>query len=341
MNRYFSTFFTGFSKVINEALPESLSDVKIEKLVDGLVIYSTQANLEEIRKIEYFNNSFVLLENYEGCDENSVNLILSDALSNKNVIRIIREFPVINESAFRVRASVKNQFVSMDENLLVQFEDLIMRNNRNLVLDRRGAEIEFSINIRSEGFGLLGILFTQRPNYEKTLDKGELYPELGYLLNLVSKPVENGVFLDPFAGYGGILFQACKFNYQIVIGIDKQPVLAKKLEIKSSRLGLNTEIYCKDYFGWETEVGVVDRIVTDPPWGFFEKTDEPLEDFYSKTLDKSYLLLKNDGIIVILTAQTSMFDHLLTSLKNKFEKIDYLTTIVSGKIVGVYVLKKI
>lgn len=341
MNRYFSTFFTGFSKVINEALPETLSDVKIEKLVDGLVIYSTRASLEEIRKIEYFNNSFVLLENYVGCDENSVNLILEDALRNKNVIRLIRDFPLINDASFRVRASVKNQFVSMDENLLIQFENLIMRNNPNLVLDRRGAEIEFSINIRSEGFGLLGILFTQRPNYEKTLDKGELYPELGYLLNLVSKPVVNGVFLDPFAGYGGILFQACKFNYQKVIGLEKQPVLAKKLEIKSSRLDLKMEIYCTDFFNWETETGFVDRIVTDPPWGFFEKIDEPIEEFYSRTLSKCLRVLKNNGVVVILTAQSTVFEQLLARFRERLEKIDLLSTIVSGKIVSVYVLRKV
>ena len=62
MNSSFSTFITGFDKVISNELTKRLKGVEILQLTDGLVIYKTTSSLDEIKKLKFLNNSFVLLK---------------------------------------------------------------------------------------------------------------------------------------------------------------------------------------------------------------------------------------------------------------------------------------
>lgn len=213
MTSYFSTFITGFDKVVEKALIDRLKDVQIELLTDGLVIYKTTAKPDEIKKLKFLNNSFVLLRKFERVSENSVKDILKALIKDNNLENIIsRSFS--KHLKFRIRASVKNQFVSIDKNILRNLEEKIAQTARNLIVDRSLPDIELLITVRSEGFGLAGIQFSSRPNYEKTLEKGELYPELAYILCLISEPSKDDVFFDPFAGHGSIPAQRLHFLHK-------------------------------------------------------------------------------------------------------------------------------
>ena len=228
MNSYFSTFITGFNEVVADELVKRLKNVEIELLTDGLIIYKTTSSLDEIKRLKFLNNSFILLKKFEHASENSIKDMLKFILKERDHENIIKQDFSKQNLKFRIRASLKNQFVAIDKNLLRALEEKITWTTRTLKVDRSLPDIEFLIAIRSEGFGLIGIQFTHRTNYEKVLEKGELYPELAYILCLISEPVKDDIFLDPFAGHGSIPIQrATSFPYARVIAGDIDKILVE------------------------------------------------------------------------------------------------------------------
>jgi tRNA G10 N-methylase Trm11 len=339
MRSYFSTFITGFGDVVSNELAKQLKDIEIGLLADGLIIYKTSSPLEVIKNLKFLNNSFVLLKKFENVSENSVKEIIKELIKNQNVEKIIKENFKIKGLKFRIRASISNQFVTIDKNILRNFEENILKTSNNLIVDRSLPDIEFLISIRSEGFGLAGIQFTHRPNYEKTLEKGELYPELAYLLCLISEPKKEDIFLDPFAGHGSLPAQRLNFPHkQIVaneINKDLQQMLEKKFSkniIIKSLDALNLKIFKENS---------VNKIVTDPPWGFYENQNLDLPKFYLEMLEEFLRVINKNGLIVILTAQKELIKELIIKLKDKLQLLTEHNTLVSGKKAGVYKIKKL
>ncbi|MBU0570289.1 hypothetical protein KKB40_05980 [Patescibacteria group bacterium] len=148
------------------------------------------------------------------------------------------------------------------------------------------------IAVRSEGFGLIGIQFTHRTNYEKVLKKGELYPELAHILCLVSEPNENDVFLDPFASHGSIPTQrATSFPYKKIIASDIDQVVTDKLQEKVLKIRKEIIVRKTDMLNptnlkaTNLKASSIDKIVTDPPWGLYKETILDLPAFYSQMLE--------------------------------------------------------
>lgn len=338
MNSYFSTFITGFDNVVSDELVKRLKEIEVLLLTDGLVIYKTSSSLDEIKELKFLNNSFVLIKKFEDVSENSLKDILKVLTKDNNLENVTRESFSERNLKFRIRASIKNQFVAIDKNVLRNIEEKITHKTRNLIVDRSLPDIEFLITIRSEGFGLVGIQFTSRPNYEKTLKKGELYPELSYILCLISEPNKDDVFFDPFAGNGSIPAQRLNFPYErIIVGeIDRglQIELANKFGEKVTiepANALTLSMFTDNS---------IDKIVTDPPWGFYD-TEKDIPSFYLTALKEFHRVLKTNGLIVILTAQKELTEELIAKFKNQLEVEEKYTTLVSGKKAGVYKLSKV
>lgn len=337
MYSYFSTFITGFDKVVEKALIDHLNDVQIELLTDGLVIYKTSAKPDEIQRLKFFNNSFVLLRKFEHVSENSIKDILKALVKDNNLEDLIRR-SFSKYLKFRIRASIKNHFVAIDKNLLRNLEEKITQTAKNLTVDRSLPDIEFLITIRSEGFGLAGIQFSSRPNYEKTLERGELYPELAYILCLISEPNENDIFFDPFAGHGSIPAQRLNFPHKEIRAGEIDRDLQRKLEKKFSEKVIVDPI---DVLSLSTvSDNSIDKIVTDPPWGLYE-TNKDIPEFYALMLKQLHRVLRRDGIIVILTAQKELTENLLGKFEGKLRLEEKYGTLVSGKKAGAYKIRKI
>lgn len=338
MNRFFSTFITGFDQVIKKALKDSTKDVQIELLTDGLVIYKTNSDLRKIESLKFLNNSFVLLRKFDHLSPNPTRNIVKDLIKDQNLGEIIKKHYLGKKLKFRVRATVKNQFVSIDKNLLRNLEDKIVSAVPNLRVDRSLPDIEILISVRSEGFGLVGIQFSKRPNYEKTLAKGELYPELAYILCLISEPDKADVFFDPFAGHGAIPDQRLNFPYKQIRAGEIDRDLQKELE---GRFGKKVVMDPVDALSLSTVPnGSIDKIVTDPPWGLYD-TDKDIPTFYNLMLKQFIRVLKPAGIMVILTAQKELFTDLLKKHSKQLKLEEEYNTLVSGKKAGVYKLKKL
>jgi len=342
MKTYYSTFITGFTDVVKDNLQKHLKDVQIDLITDGLVIYKTTADIETIKRLRFLNNSFVLIKYFPKLGKNPIQEMVKQVAKDIRLVPIIRNPLMGKKAKFRVMAMSENQAVKMDNDLRIRLEKNISE-GKYLSIDRSLPDIEFLFSTRSEGFGLFGLRFTKRPNYEKTLEKGELYPELAYLLCLISEPTANDTFLDPFSGSGSIpISRAISFPFKTVYASDKDTKLVEKIKSKARKVRGNFIIGNWDALKLESLGNKsIDKIVTDPPWGLYGNKELNLEHFYEDMLKEFSRILKKDGLLVLLTAQKETVELLLNKFTSEFVLIKRYDTLVSGKKAGVYKIRKL
>lgn len=310
---------------MEEALRSALPDAKVILSLDGLVAYETDAKASVIEKLPFVTNSFLILKRFEG------------ASLREMAMEVTRDLEWSIESVrgtFRVIASVANQLVPLDSNLMEALEKRIVDKTK-LRPNRSKPDHEFWLLERSEGQGFFALRVSHHKAYDKSLQKGELRPELANILCRLSDPAPNELFLDPFCGSGAIPIQRAKFfdsGLVIASDSDEKKVEALKQRIKDLGLRKRVVVRCDDALHLARyEDGSIHKIVTDPPWGHFAGTREPLEEFYRAMLAEFARILRPGGKLVILTAEQLPADARLMLLK-KFN------ILVSGKKAAVYVI---
>ncbi len=337
-NKYFSTFASGFESVIEDLLKRSLGNVEIELLLDGLVVYSTNSTIDRIKRINFFTNSFLLFRFFPKSGNVTIEKMMTVVLKDRD--RLHFHLPS-NLTTFRIITSKENQHVSINQGLMINMEKLISR-NFHLRPDRSNPKMQFWFLTRSEGYGFFGMRLTKHQDYADILQKGELRPELADILCQLSEPQKTDIFIDPFAGSGAIPMERAKnFSYNhIYIGdIDSRMIDKLKFKIKKENaitLGSWDATKLDDF-----KNDSINKIVTDPPWGYFGNVNIDLNGLYNRMLTSFYRILKKDGIIVILVGDRIFFEKILSKFTDKFQLKTKLYVLVSGKKAGVYKLRKI
>lgn len=334
---YFSTFITGFSEVIAKNIDMSLTNPEVASSYDGLILYKSKDSLDKIKQLKVFNNSFLLLKKFDS-QESMHNLVkeLLEELNNNPLFNSLKQQDLkLKGKSFRFILSDKNQFVSVNKDLLDKLEKKFA-SKTGMAPKRMSADFEFWLMIRSENISLFGLRLTRHGDYEKTLEKGELRPELAHLMCLVSEINSSDIVLDPFAGSGRIAIEAAFYNPSRIIASDINEDLVKKLENKVK----NPKIEVKKYDALDLftiENNSIDKIITDPPWGLFEKIN--IDDFYEQMFKEFNRILKDNGVVVILTSRKIELEKYLAS---KFVISEKIETLVSGQKATVYkIVKKI
>ena len=336
--KYFSTFITGFSLIVGDLLGKHLDRVKIELLLDGLVIYSTTSSIEKVKKIRFLNNSFLLLRFFDKDKNTPLEKMIKQVLSEK--VKLPARLPS-NWRTFRIITSQENQLVSVDKQLVANLEENI-RKNFGLKLNRSLPQVEFWFLSRREGYGFFGMRLMRHQDYAKSLEKGELRPELANFLCQISEPNNNDNFLDPFSGSGAIpIERAQNFPSKHIIASDNNSVAINRLKARIRFLRLNITVENFDALHLDKIVDAsIDKIVTDPPWGYFGEKIADLPKFYSNMLDSFYRVLRKGGIAVLLVGERDSFENLLSKYQAKYTLDKKIYTLVSGKKAGVYKLIK-
>jgi tRNA (guanine6-N2)-methyltransferase len=329
---YYSTFVPGLLEPVEEALRSDLPDSRILLALDGLAMYESSAKADVIEKLSFVTNSFYLLKHFEGSD-----LATMAAAIVKERFEMPLALP--RGKTFRVITSVSNQLVAVDNSILEALERRITENT-GLRSHRSKPDYEFWLALRSEGHGFFSLRLSHHKAYDKILRKGELRPELANILCRLSDPKPKELFLDPFCGSGAIPIQrATAFAEGLVIASDQDESLVELLRDRIKDLGLKKRVVvrCDDALHLTRyQDGSIHTIVTDPPWGHFVKTDAPIADFYRDMLEELVRVLRPDGRLVILTAETAAMDAAVKqfdrlALSRKFN------ILLSGKKASVYV----
>jgi len=329
---YYSTFTSGLSEVIKKELKHKVSEVKVLETLDGLIVYETSEDIKTLKAFRFLNNTFLLL--FYG-KENSIKGIVKKIIGKNLMLASITNDALGKSKTFRVIISEENQLVKIDRGELERLENVFTR-VLHLEVDRAKPDAEVWILLRSEGTAFVGVRLTKNPNYEKILRQGELRPELAHMMCLLSDPDKNDVILDPFAGYGSIPFECVKsFPVRRIIAGEKDKKLFNNLQEKVRKENLNVVLGRWDALRITSlNANSVDKIITDPPWGFYD-TEIYIHTFYGKMVAEFLRVLKPGGIIVLLTAQKELLEdvikqHKELTLENKYD------VLVSGKKAGIY-----
>ena len=330
MAEFVSSFITGFQSVIEQDLTKRFKNLKIINLYDGLVHYRFDGDSRELDKIIYFNNTFFVLKTMKGKGLSFPSLVGS-VCSGKNYF-------LVNKGSFRVRFQNENQFAKVDKNLTRRAEDYVLQNSK-LKLDRLSPTNEVWFSIRREGFAFCGELISKREFTEKNLNKGELRPEIAYLICCFSDIQASDTILEPFCGYGSIPVQlAKKFRFEKLYVSDLDSERATQTAARKQLSAPNIECCTADATVLSHIADKsINLVITDPPWGYFEELPD-IEGFYKKMFASFDRVLTQDGRMVILSARKEELERTATAAGFKIK--NSLHTLVNGKTAGVYQLTR-
>ncbi len=79
------------------------------------------------------------------------------------------------------------------------------------------------------------------------------------------------------------------------------------------------------------EEGFIDKVVTDPPWGLFDRNIKDISLFYAEILRELCRVVKPGGIIVLLTGQRDRVDEMSQRFSDKLKPEQRFDILVSGK----------
>jgi predicted RNA methylase len=344
MTTYLSTFIAGLGPPVRQVLKERAPSSAIELELDGLIVYRTEQGADVIRALPFFNNSFIVLRQLPGLGAGRGKEVLDEMLAS--MLRgddLSRCIPGRLRGTFRIVTSWSNVLTSVRRDLLEQVERKISASER-LRPHRGRPDHELWLSYRTEGYGFFLLRLTSHTSYEKVLAKGELRPELSYILCWLSEPREGELVLDPFCGSGAIpLMRASQFPRSLILAsdLDEGQVERLKLKVKQSDLRRRVVVRRGDARDLSRyDEGSIHKIITDPPWGIFKEVGAEPEAFYREALSELCRVLAPGGIMVILFARTEFFLHLVETLSAPLELLASHDILVSGRKATVYKLRK-
>lgn len=339
MNRFFGTFLSGAEELVEELLRSRLKDLNLLALLPGAVEFETEVPYGDLN-LFCFNNLFLVLHSERtGPDEGDLKAYLrrlpkADAnweTAGKNSAKF---------RTFRLVISRQNQLVSVDKFLRDGLEHELARRT-GLRVDRSRPDAEFWVLSRSEGDCRFLKRLSRHTAYDKLLPRGELHPELAYLMCWLSAPLHTDRVLDPFCGHGAIPLQRCKrFPYSELLAFDKNAEMVRQTREKLARKSSVTvdradALALSSFLAPES----VDAVITDPPWGLFEDVGMELSAFYRQMLRQLCFVLKPGGRLVLLTAGKEELRRAGEASPELVFQKEY-QLLVSGKKCGLFLLKK-
>ena len=342
MRSYYSTFIPGLLQPVQEALKSALPDAQVLLALDGLIAYESGAKAETIRKLPFVTNSFFILKRFEGPEAGAIPAMAARLLED---LHLNFETPVKfgPRSTFRIVTSLANQLVPLENDVMQKLEQRVTE-KLGIQPNRSKPDFEFWLAQRSEGHGFFALRLSHHQSYDKSLQKGELRPELANILCRLSEPAPKELFLDPFCGSGAIPIQRARMTPDgliIASDIDPQKVAALKARVKT--LDLTRRIVTRAGDGLDLsryEEGSIHKIVTDPPWGHFAQVPQAIGDFYEKMMGEFVRVVRADGLMVILTAETAALENSLERHTPRIAVLCSYNILLSGKKARVYVASK-
>ena len=339
MRSYYSTFIPGLLQPVQEALKSALPDAQVILSLDGLIAYESGAKGETIQKLPFVTNSFFILKRFEGPEAGTIPAMAARILEDAD---LNFETPVkfTTRSTFRIVTSLANQLVPLENDVMQKLERRVTE-KLGIEPNRSKPDFEFWLAQRSEGHGFFALRLSHHQSYDKSLQKGELRPELANILCRLSEPSPKELFLDPFCGSGAIPIQRARMTPDgliIASDIDPQKVAALKAKVKT--LDLTRRIVVRAGDGLDLsryEEGSIHKIVTDPPWGHFTQVPQAIGDFYEKMMGEFVRVLRADGLIVVLTAETGALENSLERHSPRIALLCSYNILLSGKKARVYV----
>ena len=334
--KLYASFVSGLDKPVREILQSAVKGVSIRQTLDGGVIFEGRRILEAAA-LPCFQNVFEIIrtEKYRG--RAPIEFMMNRLLREPWQCGAQDSRAKRADATFRLVTSMENRLVSVDARRKDALEALIAKKT-GLRVERAGADTEFWLLYRSEGLVLFMRRLTTHKADRKRAERGALSPALAHVMNHLSRPTKDDVYLDPFAGSGALCLSragigACRALY----AMDRDKVKAQRLKKAAKTIGEHFKVICGDMTGMERWIpaGTVTKIVTDPPWGMFAALADPFG-FYDKMLSEMIRAAKDGCRAVVLTAARAEMEKAMGRCKKNIRSVEVYSILVSGKKAGVY-----
>ncbi len=146
-----------------------------------------------------------------------------------------------------------------------------------------------------------------------------LKPTIAYAIAMLSQIPQNGVVVDPMCGGGTIPIECYFLNKSLSIyGIDISPKHIHGAKLNALAAGILNEI--KFIVGDARKLNElinfdVDRMISNLPYGIRIGRKHVLKTLYEKFLKSARQVLKDDGIITLLTTEYKLIKNVADNLK--------------------------
>ncbi len=302
---YFATFISGCSDIIATRLQRfPNAQLQVRDIQDGLVVFDSEMSVGQLSDLRFFNTVYSQLKHGE-----------------------IPEWP--RGSRVQIRAYRGTQSTSIPADL----QQKVIDAGYQLVAHKPQYELLWWQH--GDGQELWGQALP-RPGYKtRRLEPGELRSELAHILGLVASLDSRDIVLDPFAGYGAIPRECLQgFHCQQVMAIEQNQHLIPHLKSIPHLIAMQGDARKMEHL----ETRCVDRVITDPPWGDYDKVgDHELKDLYHRALSEIHRVLRAKGCAVIVTAATWLGD---MAADQSFVVEKQYDIVVAGKKVHIFKLRK-
>jgi 16S rRNA G966 N2-methylase RsmD len=323
------------SELVSAGLVQMLGDVKVEYVDDSAMIFSSAAVGTAVASLSFVKNSFEILA----------------SASTHNVDKAIRRFsdvfsapganigPRKRGAPFRLMAHVDGVLTSIDPRARRALEAAVTARTGGRPQPRGSCDEYWVVRRRDLDETLLCLRLDQAHRPKAARPKGALSRELSTLLVLASDPRPSDTFLDPFGGSGALVEARIASPAKRVVYSDTAlPRFLDQLRPLSRRPGV--ELRQEDALRLPSIAdSSISKIVTDPPWGEFEKLPGAYSDFAaSLSLSLSRVMPDNGARLVVLTSRLNA-ELMANSFGDQgFERRDQHRVLVSGHPAVVLVL---
>ena len=284
MRQWYASVNYGLEKIVSEIIKTyGAEDIRVS---DSALIFSCPNEI----KIKCINNLFIIISSFDSGS-------LTEAA--KKISRLEFRPPPLNGKTFRLVAMDCGKLRAIPQNIMLEVEKNISRRT-GLTPRRANPDIEIWLVRRSDGKIYFMVRTQKRPPHEKTLRRGELRPDIADVMLHLAKTDRRSVIVDMFGGWGAIAAAAAgsgRYEKIYTGDINGECVRLQRERLKGKR---DCFVQKWDALALPLENAFADRIITDPPWGEFEKIDAP--EFYDKFIKEAARILRPDGILVFLSS---------------------------------------
>lgn len=283
MKNWYASVNYGLEKIVGDII--KTHGAQNIKVLDSALTFACPNEIN----IRCINNLFVILSVFDS--EN-----ITEAA--KKVSRLTFRFPAQNGKTFRIIVMDCGKLRAIPQNIMAGTENNISRQTK-LAVHRANPDVEIWINRKNDGTTFFMARTKKHPPFEKKLKQGELRPDVADIMLHKAKPNKQSVIVDMFGGWGAIAAAVESGRYQKIYtgDINDECVSHQKTRLKNKR---NCTVQKWDAFKLPIDDKSVDSVVTDPPWGGYEKINVPR--FYDDFIAEAARILRLDGSFVFLSS---------------------------------------
>jgi len=330
MPQYYSTFPAGFEPAIEDFTARDMPGTQVLRILEGAVEYKRRAALREYPR--WFNNTYLCLMTFPRAPKDPILDMVRLALQRGIDADVLAAHLPAGAATFRSMFMIDGELAHAGLKTMAKTEEFIADASGLKPFPAR-PDVEFWFLYRREGMGFLLMRLTQHRDYAKQIEAGELRPDVTHILCRLSNPKPTDVFLDPFAGYGGIVKARLSSPFAQIIAGDIELSHSLLYAVKGEPNARAVKMDARDMR--EIQNGTVDAIVCDPPWGQYKPLPDAAE-FSGRFALEASRVLKRGGKLVLLTALKKEAE---AALGRNFAVEGRLDVLVSGKKAAVFICR--